>query len=451
MVAFETLLLGIVTGVWPVRLMVAPPVATVELRLDSAIVGVLRGPPWAMECDLGAGPMPHELTAIGRDASGREVARATQWANLGRDRVRVSALFERDVKTRRPAAVRLAWETVDMVQPQAVTATLEGTPLAVADPHRIALPTVTDDQPHVVSVEVTFSPELRDRADLAFGGDVIDRAESELTAVIVTVPPKRKMLELRDVQGVFSDGGAPLTPIAVDEGHAEVALVAETGAAVAIAANPKEWEPRSGRAWVSALDNGAAEKPLPREEVGIGADRFYLVGTVPSALAGVGQARAFFPTSPAIPLAWLARHSLAEWVGRGVPGERQTVADAVAVAASHIAASNSRRALVLVLAEAPGGETTFSDASRHEVAAVRTYLRAVNVPLVVWSLTGSGPGPVTAAWGPAVAIADRWAGQKQARRLENELDAQRIVWFAGRHLPQRITLDESTTALRMAR
>ena len=89
MVAFETLLLGIVTGIWPVRLMVAPPVATVELRLDAAAVGVMHGPPWAMACDVGTGPMPHELTAIGRDASGREVARATQWANLGRERARV--------------------------------------------------------------------------------------------------------------------------------------------------------------------------------------------------------------------------------------------------------------------------------------------------------------------------------------------------------------------------
>src|SRR5512142_1008214 len=139
MVAFETLLLGIVTGIWPVRLMVAPPVATVELRLDAATVGVLQGPPWAMMCDLGAGPMPHELTAIGRDASGREVARVTQWANLGRDRVRVSALLERDAATSRPAAVRLAWETSDLVQPQLVTATLDGTPLAVTDPHRVSL------------------------------------------------------------------------------------------------------------------------------------------------------------------------------------------------------------------------------------------------------------------------------------------------------------------------
>ena len=249
MVAFETLQLGIVTGIWPIRLMVAPPVATVELRLDAAAVGVLQGPPWAMECDLGPGPMPHELTAIGRDASGREVARATQWANLGGERAKLSALLERDVTTRQPAAIRLAWETAEMVQPQTVTATLDGAGLTVTDPHRIPLPKVNLDQPHVVSVEAVFSPQMRDRADLAFGGDVVDRAESELTAVAVVLPPNRKTLELSDGQGVFSEGGRPLTAIGVDEGHTEVAIVADVGAAAVIAAHRKDWEGRSGGGW----------------------------------------------------------------------------------------------------------------------------------------------------------------------------------------------------------
>ena len=453
MVAFETLLLGIVTGIWPVRLMVAPPVATVELRLDAAAVGVMHGPPWAMACDVGTGPMPHELTAIGRDASGREVARATQWANLGRERARVSALLARDPVTHQPAAVRLAWETADMVQPQSVTATLDETPLAVADPHRIALPKVDNDKAHVVSVEVAFSPQLRDRADLAFGGDVIDRAESELTAVAVTVPSKRTDLGLHDVQGVFSEDSQPLTPIGVDEGHAEVAVVADVSAGAFIAAHPKEWESRSGGAWNGSFGDGfgAAEIPLPRETIGIGTDRFFLVGTVPSAIADSGRERTFFTTSASVRLAWLARHSLSNWLWRTALPQGQAIADAVAVAASNVASSNSRRALILILTEVPGAAPAVADASTYGVAPVRAYLAALDVPLVVWSLTGSDPGPVTAAWGPAVAVRDRWEAQAQAKKLEKALDSQRIVWFAGRHLPQRITLDESKTQLRFAR
>jgi hypothetical protein len=456
MVAFETLLLGIVTGIWPVRLMVASPVATVELRLDAAAVGVLHGPPWAMECDLGSGPMPHELTAIGRDASGREVARATQWANLGRERARVSALLERDAMTHQPAAVRLAWETTDMVQPQAVTATLDGTALAVADPHRIPLPKVKLDQPHVVSVEAVFSPQMRDRADLAFGGDVVDRAESELTAVAVVLPPNRKSLELSDVQGVFSEGGRPLTAIGVDEGHAEVAIVADIGAAAVIAAHHKDWDSRSGGGWNGVYDFVVipAEKALTREAIGIAADRFYFVDPIPSTLAASGRVRTLFSTSSPFRLARLVHYSLSSWLGVTVRSQVQAIADAVAVAASDVAASNSRRAVVLVLAEesnAPGAGPAVTDVSTYDVAAVKLYLRALNVPLFVWSLTGSNPGPRTAAWGGAVAVGDRWDGQSQAKKLEKSLAAQRIVWLAGRHLPQRVVLDESKTLLRLAR
>jgi hypothetical protein len=456
MVAFETLLLGIVTGIWPVRLMVAPPVATVELRLDAATIGVLRGAPWTMECDFGPGPMPHELTAIGRDASGREVTRATQWANLGGERAKLSALLERDATTHQPVAVRLAWETTEMVQPQTVTATLDGAALTVTDPHRIPLPKVDLDQPHVVSVEAVFSPQMRDRADLAFGGDVVDRAESELTAVAVVLPPNRKSLELADVQGVFSEGGRPLTAIGVDEGHAEVAIVADIGAAAVIAAHHKDWDSRSGGGWTGSFATPftPAEKPLTRETTGVAADRFYLVDPIPSTIVASGRDRTFFSTSSPIRLARLAHYPLSAWLGVTVRSKVQAIADAVAVAASDVAASNSRRALVLVLAEAPatpGARPAVADVSTYDVAAVKLYLRALNVPLVVWSLTGSNPGPSTAAWGAAVAVRDRWDGQTQAKKLEKTLAAQRIVWLAGRHLPQRITLDESKTALRLAR
>ena len=43
MIAFETLLLGIIFGRVPIRVMVAPPVTTVEFRLDGASIGTLVG------------------------------------------------------------------------------------------------------------------------------------------------------------------------------------------------------------------------------------------------------------------------------------------------------------------------------------------------------------------------------------------------------------------------
>ncbi len=407
MVAFETLLLGIITGLVPVRLMVAPPVAAVELRLDAVPVGVVHEPPWAIECDLGSDPMPHELTAIGLDAAGLEVARATQWVNIGRDRVRLSAILERSPAGREPAAVLLAWETAKLGQVPTVTATLDGAPLAVADPHRIALPNVGLAQPHLVSVEAAFSPRLRGRADLAFGGGVIDRAESELTAVPVTLPANQRSLELREVTGLFSAGGRPLTPIGVDTGPLEVALVVDESAGAVLAEHPKDWESRSGRVW------GHAPESLPRmlPPVDAATDQFYTVSTIPSPVIDADRMRDYFEVSAPMRLAWLARYSMAVWLPSVLVHKPQAISDAVAVAASEIAASNHRRALVLVLAEPParsGAGATVADASRYGAPAVKAYLAALGVPLVVWSLTGSHAGPLTAAWGPAVAVRDRW-------------------------------------------
>ncbi len=442
MVAFETLLLGIITGAGPVRVMVAPPVTVVELRLDGATVGVLHAPPWALECDFGPGPMPHELTAVGRDAAGREVARASQWLNVGRERARVSALLERDPATRQPTAVRLAWETVDPVLPLAVTATLDDAALAVTDPHRIVLPTVTLERPHLLSVEVVFSPQVRDRADLAFGGDVVDRTESELTAVAVIVPARHATLGLDDVQGIVSADGRPATPVGVDEGRAEVALVVDRRVGAALKRDPKAWAWRSG------------DPVPPAEAPAAAADRFVVVGTVPLTVPDGGRERTYFDVSAERKLAWLSHYPVLAWGSYADAQRSQTIADAVAVAGSHVAASTHRRALVLVLAEsatAPDAAPARGDASTYDVGAVRAYLAALGVPLVVWSLTGSDPGPMTRAWGPAVAVADRWEMQRQAKLLEKALAAQRIVWLSGRHLPQRLTLDESRTELRLAR
>lgn len=450
MVAFETLLLGIVTGLGPVRLMVAAPVAIVELRLDAVAVGVLHGPPWAMECDFGFNPMPHELTAIGRDAAGHEVARATQWVNLGREHLKLSAILERDAATRRPAAVRLDWESVEMVQPQTVTATLDGTPLAVADPHRILLPRVELTQPHLVSVEAVFSPQLRGRADLVFGGDVIDRTESALTAVAVTLAPNQRSLDLRDLQGLFSESGQTLKPIAVDTGPAEVAVVVDLSVRAVLFAHPWDWV-SSEPGWEPI----APERlPVTQGPIDATTDRFYTVGTIPSSMLGNGRQRMYFQVSAPMKLAWLSRYSMSSWFSVPTPLGPQSISFAAAVAALELAASNHRRALVLVLAEPlarTGASPSETDASMYGAAAVKAYLAALDVPLIVWSVTGSNPGPLTAAWGPAVAVRDRWTMQAEAKKLQKKLASQRIVWFAGRHLPQRITLDESKTMLRLAR
>jgi hypothetical protein len=78
MVAFQTLLLGIILGRVPIRVMVTAPVATAVIRLDGAAIGTLTGPPWALDYDFGTSPLPHELIAVGFDAAGHPVGKAVQ-------------------------------------------------------------------------------------------------------------------------------------------------------------------------------------------------------------------------------------------------------------------------------------------------------------------------------------------------------------------------------------
>ncbi len=425
MVAFETLLLGIIFGTVPIRLMVEPPVAAVELRLDGSAVGVVHGPPWAIDCDLGSGPMPHELTAVGRDAAGREAGRVTQWINLGRERIKVAAMLERDALSGRPDAVRLAWHAARGTEPRAVTVTLDGAPLPVADRQRVPLPPLDLTRPHLVSAEVTFGRTLTGRADLAFGGDVADRAETELTSVAVVVPPGLAQVSLAALEAAFAVDGAPAQPVGVEMGRAEVVVV--HAASVEFALSP--W--RLG-------DPGASG---PDEDV------FSVMSTAPEPATTEAGVQDLFRASQPMRLALLGRAAqfriLAAKPG---PMEAGAVDNAVSIAGAEAAGSNHRRAVVLVLA---GGSEPLNVTMT--VNAVRAYLAAIHVPLVIWSLDGTALAPGASSWGQVEDATTPARRQEAADKLVAALASQRIVWFAGRHLPQRITLDESKTALRFAR
>ncbi len=444
-IAFETLLLGLVIGHAPIRLMVSPPVATVELRLDGMAIGLLHGPPWELECDFGTSLMPHQLTAVGFDAAGKEVGRAQRAVNLGRKRTDVSLLPESDGKLR-PAAVRVAWNAtaVDTTSP-VVTASLDGSPMRVKDAHRIALPALDLRKPHLVSVEVSFSETLRDRADVVLGGDVAETAASELTATAVMCPQEREPLDLGQMRGVFKTNATELEPVAVDYGRAEVAVVLSAEAVDLLASKwiLQQSDPRTVDPVLRRLAR-MQKQPKPDTDV------FFVVKAVPIPIHEAGTA---FAMGRQTRLSWLRESAILQSLA-GPPGsEPQRLADAVSVAGGEVAGSNHRRAVVVVVAEttqqkAAGGWKP--DASTLGVAAAKAFLGALHVPLVIWSLTGEPSPAFTAAWGASEDVSEGQKMREAANQLGARLALQRIIWFAGRHLPQRITLDESRTALRLA-
>jgi hypothetical protein len=96
---------------------------------------------------------------------------------------------------------------------------------------------------------------------------------------------------------------------------------------------------------------------------------------------------------------------------------------------------------VLVLSE------NLVDDSHYRPSAVREYLRALRVPLVVWSTTGDGEA---GGWGEAAEISDLGSLQKASKNLLKELERQWIVWVEGRHLPSDIELDPEVQGIRLA-
>jgi hypothetical protein len=447
MVAFQTLLLGIILGRVPIRVMVTPPVATAVIRLDGAAIGMLTGPPWALDYDFGTSPLPHELIAVGLDAAGHPVGKAVQWVNLGHQDAEVSVVLERGPATGRPDRGRIAWNSVIANQPSAVSATLDGVPLTVSGLHLVPLPETDHTTTHLLSVEVTFSDTLHERADIAFGGEAIDTTESELTALAVIVPPGTTTIGLDALRHPFTVDGAPQDPVAVETGPAEVALVFDEAVR-----------------WANPFRNYGFPRYLstpPRLRADT--DRFFAVATVPVRRRDVdGRWMNLYPRSAPMRLSWMRDFTVLCGLTFLTRHNRpQALPTAVAVAGADAAASGHRRAVVLMLAEQPGtgsteapGETppgTAHDATMLTIDAVKAYLTALDVPLVVWSLTGPNPGPLTAAWGPAGDVSSGRRLRKAYRKLDARLARQRIVWFAGRHLPQRITLATTKTPLRLAR
>src|SRR5450759_4004636 len=139
MITFVTLLLGLTTGVWPIEVVVGPGVAAVELRLDGRTVATLTQAPWKASVNLGPEPEPHELLAIGRDASGAEVVRARQMVNMPRPPAEASLILLPGSGGRARRA-RLSWQSALGMPPERIAVTFDGRPVPLEPSREIALP-----------------------------------------------------------------------------------------------------------------------------------------------------------------------------------------------------------------------------------------------------------------------------------------------------------------------
>ena len=469
-VAFVTLLLGLTAGVKTIEVAVAEPVSQVELRLDGAIAGVLDGPPWRLEVDLGTGLAPHHLVAIARAADGTELDRAEQWVNLPHEPIEAQLLLNAGLGT-----AQLIWSAVDHGAPEQISVSFDGESLEVEDPERITLPDHDPRTLHFLRAELRFAGGTLAVAEAAFGGLFGEQVATEIQALALDLEPGVRLPEPAGLAGWLIDGDSPLAVRAVDAGPADVVMVvdlAARGALEELARSNVVHQPVRGPRRQRADPNlpGYTPQPGPRRRarsratarVAIPAglherDRLRFVYPI----AREGEPYRIFPISEPFTLEQGGIFDLLTRVNLPADGAAgQRLADAVAVAGLHTYAGHRRRIVVLVLGDDP------IDASRFRLPLVRRYLSRLRVPLLVWRVgeppsdvykPRGGPRPAADAprlgaveLGPVVEVSSLQQLKAALGALRGSLDGQRIVWVEGHRLPHRIELTATANGVHWA-
>ena len=417
-IAFATLVLGLVTGEVRVDLLVADAVAAVELRLDGELCERRERPPWSLGCDLGAELAPHRLTALAFDAAGAELGRAEQTLNADARDAGISLVLDRAADGR--ALLRIAAAS-PAGAPREVAVAVDGVPLPVTDLSLVALPALDLAQPHLVRVEARWSERVTAAVDAVLGGEHGGELATELTAVPVRSHGRRAPAPA-ELAGALRSGGRPLSVVAVDAGRGELWVVTDPRVLPLLARRVPGARARTsigGLDWrfVGMLGHG---------------DDLRLVWPWPQRQEVDGRLYELFLPSPAMAareggVPWLLYRARLPPLGVGPP----RLADAAAVAGMALAAGERRRALLVLLDGAP------RDEGQLEPAAVRRYLERLRVPLYVWRLErwrGAAPDP----WAPARGIANSRELLLALDEVAAELRRQRVAWVHGSFLPTEI-------------
>ena len=407
--------------------MTTGPVAEVVYLLDGREVARASETPWAGSVDFGSEYSPHELVARALDASGVEIARERQWINLPRPPAEVEILIEKD-KAGRSVGARLTWASRMGPHPNRVSLTFDGRELPLDVVHYAKLPPFDGSTAHVLTAQVSFSEEVRGRADLVLGGGSSDAARSELTAIPIR-SPERNRPTVESLQGRLVRGGVPLQVTGVERGPATLVVVRN------LMSHALVWRLRTLMRGPFGGDPTKIEKE----------DRLQVQWPVVREIPDVEGANLLFEASRMYPGSRMSIGSMLTEVGYPGPNSQpRRFADAVAVAGLQAARYYSPRAVLLVLGPSD------RDASRHDEASVRRYLEYLHVPLYVWSVTQGGPGPA-AAWGTFTDVTKAASFRAASERIHEDLQCQWIVWVEGRYLPQEITLVDRGDGLTIAR
>lgn len=436
MVQFLTLLVGLVTGSHVIEVSVSAPVARMELRLDGRTVASREGPPWALACDFGHRPKPAELVVVGFDEAGREIGRDRQWVNIPGRPVE-AAIVPEFGSDGRIVAARITWNGHAHGDPRRVRVEIDGERVRAEFPYRIDLTGYTDDEPHVLAVDVSWNRDLDLRRELAFGRGFSGTFASGLTAVPVQLDGIDELPPAERLGGWLTVAGESVDPAAAEAGPVDLVIVRHPGADARLRdlySAQRTGLRREGRRPRGAIDD-------------LGEDVEVLVMLPEPVLGETTGARPtlLFPLSEEPEPGSQGFLRLAGGEGHGaMMSVTMRLANAVALAGMRAAENDRRRAVLLVLGDRRDDESFLAP------DAAAAYLADLRVPLVVWDLSEDAAS-VQPGWPVDLRVEDLDGLRRAVRRLRYLLETQRIVWVAGEHLPQTIELGEDATGITLAR
>lgn len=440
MIKILSVFLGLITGLQPVSVRVGGEVAVVEIQIDGRSVGMLRGEPWEMICNFGTDLAPHELVVIGRNEDGREIARDRQWINLPRARSEVVLTLEENANGP-PVRASTLWHSIDRSEPDRFTVTFDGEELAVSDPRTFALPLYDPGAAHLLAVELLFGTTLA-RTQILVGGSYGEEVSGELTSVPVILEPKKHLPGIEEMRGWFLEDGLPLSPVALERGGADIMMVMDPSSDLRDGLDKVRRQ--MARMRYSRTPGGMSDGMMvpmgvrPKDRVNI----FFPLG---EPATDSTQPVLLFPRTPDVSgtPGGMTRIVLTPFQpNRPIEATRLRIADSVAVAG--LVAAENERARAVVLIQDPASV----DESWLDETTVRDYLRRINVPLKVWIAERKA---VDGPWAPYQRISSASRLVEQVEALANLVERQTVVWIAGRHLPDRITLSpEAREIIRLA-
>jgi hypothetical protein len=410
MIEIVSLFLGLVSGPQPVELAVGGRPAAVEIRLDGELVAGLTSPPWRFEIDLGEALAPHELVAIARDESGRELDRARRWVNIDMPLVEIDGRAPPGGLTPLPV----------LFPPGAMSTANEMHGWFLAGGRPLPVSAVTSGPAEVIVVRHPAAAHAMEELARTFVFHQLD------SLGLPARPP-------RDGSPVWS---WELLRLPQEEFQRVARKQLEVGITPERLQIARLWRAYQGAAGLGSQTSVRFISPLAAPVSRSDSERHLF-----AASTGITKVGFFWLVKTVRPM-----------------GFSQRIADAVAIAGREAHATGQRRAVVLLL----NGET--SDESLYGISAVRDYLRALRVPLFTWTLSSTGTPP---AWGPTRFIGLERPSKRRKRRseaaaeafdrlgeaaaaLRRQLAGQRIVLLAGEHLPDRVELAAEAAGARPA-